>query len=375
MDYQKRLKVSWLALNSIKGLGPVHIKELIEKFGSPLNVFESQGIDIIKQFAQIYSSDPLDITNIFEAAEKILENAELNKIKVITLDDEFYPPLLKEIYAPPPVLFVKGNIECFKNHACAVVGTRRPSQYGINATSYIVKQLVENKITIVSGLAIGIDTIAHKTCIENNGSTIAVLGCGIDTIYPSVNRHLAEKILEKGVLVSEFNPSAPVETYNFPRRNRIISGLSAGVLVVEAPLKSGSLITANYALQQGRDVFAVPGSIFSQTSIGTFNLLKAGAIPVKSAEDIIENIRHLNLGGLFSVKSSGIGNYSNLNNYFDLLSPDEHLIFDSISNNPIRIDEISEKTKISVTELFNILLNLELKGLVKQLSGQHFVRT
>jgi DNA processing protein len=375
MDYQKRLKVSWLALNSIKGLGPVHIKELIEKFGSPLNVFESQGIDIIKQFAQIYSSDPLDITNIFEAAEKILENAELNKIKVITLDDEFYPPLLKEIYAPPPVLFVKGNIECFKNHACAVVGTRRPSQYGINATSYIVKQLVENKITIVSGLAIGIDTIAHKTCIENNGSTIAVLGCGIDTIYPSVNRHLAEKILEKGVLVSEFNPSAPVETYNFPRRNRIISGLSAGVLVVEAPLKSGSLITANYALQQGRDVFAVPGSIFSQTSIGTFNLLKAGAIPVKSAEDIIENIRHLNLGGLFSVKSSGIGNYSNLNNYFDLLSPDERLIFDSISNNPIRIDEISEKTKISVTELFNILLNLELKGLVKQLSGQHFVRT
>ena len=262
MDPQRNATAALLALNSIQGLGPVRVKALIQHYGSPLSLFEPEGRAALVQWAGAFSNNSIDPPSLLESAERQLDKASAQGITVLTWDHGAYPPLLREIYAPPPVLFVKGKLESFTKHACGVVGTRKPTQYGRSAAALIVKQLVEKKIVIVSGLAHGIDTVAHQTCLDNGGVTIAVLGGGVDTVYPAANKKLAERIAETGALVSEFDLGTEPEGYHFPRRNRMISGLSVGVLVVEAPKKSGSLITANYALQQGRDVFAVPGSIF-----------------------------------------------------------------------------------------------------------------
>jgi DNA processing protein len=371
MDVPRKTKAAWLALNSIKGLGPVHIKELVEKFGSPVSLFESEGRAALLRYAAAYSPEPIEPQAFLDAAEKQLDETAGAGIAVLTWDDDGYPPLLREIYAPPPVLFVKGKLESFTRHACGVVGTRRPTQYGKSAAAVIVKQLVEKQIAIVSGLALGIDTVAHQTCLDNGGITIAVLGCGLDRVYPAANRKLSDRIAESGALVSEFDLGSLPEAFHFPRRNRIISGLSAGVLVVEAPKKSGSLITANYALQQGRDVFAVPGSIFSEASAGTFALLKSGAIPVQSG-DIIENIQHLRLAGVSDVKAPHEG--LSMAMPLELLSPAEQQLLACISTEPLRIDAIAEKSGRAIPELFDILLNLELKGIIRQVSGQQFVR-
>jgi DNA processing protein len=372
MDVPRKTKAAWLALNSIKGLGPVHIKELVEKYGSPVSLFESEGRAALLRCAAAYSPEPLEPQAFLDAAEQQLDETDRAGIAVLTWDGDGYPPLLREIYAPPPVLFVKGKLESFTRHACGVVGTRRMSQYGRSAAAVIVKRLVEKQIAIVSGLALGIDTVAHQTCLDNGGVTIAVLGCGLDRVYPAANKKLSDRIAECGALVSEFDLGALPEAFHFPRRNRIISGLSAGVLVVEAPKKSGSLITANYALQQGRDVFAVPGSIFSEASDGTFGLLKSGAIPVRSGDDIIENIQHLRLAGVSDVKAPHEG--LSMAMPLELLSPAEQQLLACISTEPLRIDAIAEKSGRAIPELFDILLNLELKGIIRQVSGQQFVR-
>jgi DNA processing protein len=289
----------------------------------------------------------------------------------LTPSDARFPPLLREIDAPPPVLFVKGNLDCFSGHCVGVVGTRRPTPYGRNAAAAIVKQLVDHTIVIVSGLAHGIDTVSHQTCLDNGGTTIAVLGCGLDRIYPAANKKLSEDILVGGAMVSEFELGTPPEPFNFPRRNRIISGLSAGVLVVEAGKKSGSLITASYALSQGREVFAIPGPIFSDQSDGTFSLLKSGAVPVKSGDDIIENIQSLKLA---SVTAGAYRDQIRHTMPLDLLTEAERHLYECISSVPQRLDTLAEKAQKAVSDLFDVLLNLELKGLIRQVSGQQFVR-
>jgi DNA processing protein len=372
MDPGENDVVALLALNSIKGLGPVRIKALVEQYGSPFSLFEQQGRAALVQWAGAFSKDVIDPPALLEAAGQQLARAASLGIVVLTWDHDAYPSLLREIYAPPPVLFVKGKLDSFARHACGVVGTRKPSHYGRTAAAHIVKQLVEKRVVIVSGLAHGIDTVAHETCLESGGVTIAVLGGGVDNVYPAANRGLAERIVESGALVSEFGLGAEPEAYHFPRRNRIISGLSAGVLVVEAPVKSGSLITANYALQQGRDVFAVPGPIFSSTSEGTFDLLKSGAIPVRGGSDIVENMEHLTLPGFADVKAPGVGVVQAMP--LDLLSTDEQQIVGVLSAEPLRLDIIAEKAGREVSQLFDILLNLELKGLIRQVAGQQYVR-
>ena len=275
----------------------------------------------------------------------------------------------------PPVLYVQGSCESFRAHAIAVVGTRRCTLYGKNVTAALVKELVENRIAIVSGLANGIDTVAHRACLDNKGTTIAVFGCGLDICYPPDNKQLLKQILETGAAVSEFPLGTPPEHYNFPRRNRIISGLSKGVLVIEAPEKSGSLITANYALQQGRDVFAVPGSIFSPASMGPFALLKNGAIPVKSAKDIIESFQFMVHSANGRTQQSDIACSTAIPIPIDLMTKPEHVVFDICSEVPQRIDMLAEKTGTPVSELFDILLSLELKGMLQQIAGQQYIRT
>jgi len=363
------MTISWIALNSVKGLGPVRIKQLIEKFGTPEAVFKEKPrafAGIIPEMCISGLSDP----QLFEQAEEQIRKAGKIGAEILTLEDMRYPMYLKEIFAPPPVLFVRGSLSAFTKHAVAVVGTRNPTLYGKTATTAITADLVGANTAIISGLARGIDTYAHEVCVANGGSTIAVLGSGIDTIYPSSNGQLAEKLQEKGALVSEFPLGTPPDAFNFPRRNRIISGLSAGVLVIEAGEKSGSLITAHYALQQGRDLFAVPGPITSQMSRGTFNLIKQGAVPVRCGNDIIEAIQVISSSQVMDFSTSCPVPKLPL----DLLSQEETSILAFLGSEPSRIDAISEKTGQPVNTLFGILLNLELKGLIRQVSGQQYVR-
>jgi DNA processing protein len=290
--------------------------------------------------------------------------------QILTPESPEYPAALREIDAPPPVLFVRGNVAAFAACAVGFVGTRRASVYGKNVVNALVAPLVEKRCVIVSGLAQGIDTLAHRQCLEKNGTTIAVLGTGLDIIYPRSNQELAEAIAANGALVSEFTPGMPALPYNFPRRNRIISGLSAGVVVVEAGAKSGSLITAAYALQQNRDVFAVPGSIFSEFSAGTLRLIKNGAIPVQSAADILE---HLSGAPRLALASGSPKPTTRIQE--ELLCGDEQTLAQILAERPLRIDELTEKTGQDMATVFQVLLGLELKGCIKQLPGQLYSRS
>ncbi len=362
------MPLHWIALNAVRGLGPVKIKQLLEKFGEPGAVFNQSPSKLVEQgIASESIASQLGDPALFKFAQEQLSWAERLKVSVITYNDRAYPSCLKEIFAPPPIIYVKGKIEVFQKHAVAVVGTRIPTVYGKKVTDTICAELVERRLVIVSGLARGIDTAAHQSCINRRGQTVAVLGCGLDRCYPPENRELSEKIVENGVLLSEFPLGTPPEAYNFPRRNRIISGMSLGVLVVEAGIKSGSLITVHYALQQGREVFAVPGPISSPVSAGTFNLIKDGAIPARSGHEIAQSLK---VNTLSFENQTGCPTAGFL---MELLQDSEKEVFEQLSTIPVRIDDISTRTGIPVAALYPLLLNLELKGLIRQLSGQSYV--
>ncbi|MFP4417620.1 MAG: DNA-processing protein DprA [Fibrobacterota bacterium] len=362
------MPLHWIALNAVRGLGPVRIKHLLEIFGTPEKIFDQSATALSRQ-AGISEAIASQIKNqdLLRIAEDQLRLAQKHGVEVITLDNKLYPGLLREIFAPPPVLYAKGRLDCFDSPSIAVVGTRRPSSYGFQAAGQLVTELVRMHITIVSGLALGIDTCAHQKCVDNEAPTIAVLGCGIDRVYPSTNRALADRIVEKGVILSEFSLGTAPEAFNFPRRNRIISGLSSGTLVVEAGQKSGALITADYANQQGRDVYVVPGSIFSERSAGTHALLKNGAIPVRSAQDIVENMTTLSLKN----PPAGCALSSKVE---ELLNESETAIVQELTADGVRLDQLSEATGKSINALMDTLLNLELRGFIRQLPGQLFVR-
>jgi DNA processing protein len=284
----------------------------------------------------------------------------MEEIKEIEIENEKYPHLLKKIKNPPKKLYFMGEI--FPKENCfAIVGTRRCSSYGKEVSYKIASDLTEAGLTIVSGFAPGIDTVAHKAVIEKGKRTIAVLGTGLDkkSIYPKSNLRLVDKILENGgCLISEFSPGTPGAKYTFPQRNRIISGLSLGVLVVEARMKSGTLITANYAKEQKRKIFAVPGPIFSQTSRGCHFLIKNGAKLVESAEDILEElgIRKLEVGRI-EIKGE---------------TPEENLILEVLKEGALDIEKIIEKTKLSPSKTASILSILEIEGKIKNLGGNTF---
>jgi DNA processing protein len=285
------------------------------------------------------------------------------EIKSLSIEDKNYPSLLKKIKNPPKVIYFLGEIK-EKENCLAVVGTRRCSPYGKEAVSKIVSDLVEAGLTVVSGFAPGIDTIAHKSAIEKGKRTIAVLGTGLDrkSIYPRENIKLVEKILETGgALISEFEPGTHGTKYTFPKRNRIISGLSLGVLVVEAKLKSGALITTKYAREQKRKIFAIPGSIFSQNSKGCHFLIKNGAKLVESAEDILKELKMKNL----LMRKKDIEEKS---------SKESSLILEALKEGALNIEKIIEKTKLSPSTVASLLSILEIEGKVKNLGGNFFSR-
>lgn len=357
-------KKYWLGFSRIKGLGAIKINHLRKNFPNLQVAWEANFDDLQKTGLR-----RIDINNILCQKQKInLDELEkqLNNLNIsyITLGDKDYPILLKEIFSPPPVLYIKGEIPENNHLSLAVVGTRKTSMYGRQITPQLIKPIVRQKIIIVSGLAMGIDTIAHQSCLETNGQTIAVLGCGLDRIYPRSNIKLAEKIINNnGCLISEYPPGTEPFKQHFPARNRIIAGLCRATLVVEGNEKSGSMITAKFALEYNRDVMAVPGNIINNTAQGTNKLIKNGAFLVSGYHDILEQF-HLD-----DTKK----NLEPINE--DLLTNDEKFILDILAIETLHIDEIIQACKLNTSIINATLVLLEMKGLVKNLGDDKYVRT
>jgi len=324
-------------------------------FNASLSDFIKAGID--EKIAQEF----LDWRKKIDP-EKEWKKLEKEKIKIITIKDENYPKLLKEIYDPPAILYVKGELKKEEKYPLAVVGTRKMTFYGREVTEQIVKDLANAGLTIISGLALGIDSVAHKTTLKEKGRTIAVLGGGIDekTIYPSIHKNLAKKIVESGgAVISEYPVGTRPTKYSFPNRNRIISGLSLGVLVIEAPFESGALITAKLALDQNREVFAVPGNIYNKTSEGCNWLIKLGAKVVTKAEDIFEA---LNLELILEKKKE-----------IKPESKEEEILLKYLSKEPIHIDELIEKSGLNPAKVLSTLSLMEIKEKVKNLGQGKYI--
>ncbi len=306
---------------------------------------------------------------IIQTREKINLDQELEKIhklgiNIITIGDKNYPKLLKEIADPPAILYVKGKIIPRDELAIAVVGSRKHTSYGGRVCSDITEELAESGITIVSGLALGIDAISHQAALSAGGRTIGVLGCGLDQIYPVSNRHIAEKIInDSGAIISEFPLGTPPMKYNFPIRNRIIAGLSLGVLVIEASLKSGSLLTSQSALEYNREVFAVPGSIYSENSAGPNNLIKIGAKLVSSAQDILNELN-------IEVQAKIVKAKTILPD-----SKEEDIILKILSRDePTHVDKLTKESKLEMAKINQTLILMEMKGKVRNLGGNLYVR-
>ena len=295
-------------------------------------------------------------------AESILTQCQKENIQIILKNSKNYPKNLLNINSKPILLYIKGNLSVKDEFSFAIVGSRKCSDYGRIATTKIATELSNLDIPIVSGMARGIDSFAHSAAVNNQKRTIAVLGCGVNVIYPAENKNLYNKIIENGAIISEFIPnSEPLKPY-FPLRNRIISGISLGTLVVEASQKSGSMITASYAAEQGKDIFAVPGNIFSSQSEGTNNLIKDGAKIVTKTEDILEEL-YINLT-----------NISKQQMEIPVLTGNEKLLFDLINFEPISLENLLSKSSLPLYELNSTLTVLELSGYINKLSGNNFIR-
>jgi DNA processing protein len=294
------------------------------------------------------------------------------QVTIVTCLDDSYPPSLREIADAPIVLYAKGKLPAPDSMSMAIVGSRKASLYGLSNAHTFAMRLAELGFTIVSGLARGIDTAAHNGALKARGITVAVLGGGLANMYPPENRKLADDICEAGTILSEFPMETPPVPYNFPRRNRIISGLSLGVIVVEAAQRSGALITADFALEQGREVFAVPGKIDHPASQGVHNLIKQGAKLVTSVDDILEDLQP-QVTACLKAGAQPVGSTRNIQAVPMELSQQERQIYDHLSDRPVHIDELTQQCG-STVPVMSVLLQLELKRLVKQLPGKLFMR-
>jgi DNA processing protein len=353
----------WIGFHLIPGVGAARVERLVDHFGSVAAAWEADELDLREVGL------PKDtVAAIVRERRTIDLDAEMNKldrhgVRAVTLDDDDYPRLLRHIPSPPTVLYVRGTILASDDLAIGIVGTRRATGYGNDLSQRFAIELAAAGVTVVSGLALGIDTVAHRAALEAGGRTIAVFGCGLDSIYPPSNRHLAARIIEQGAVVSEYALGTKPDARNFPVRNRIISGLSRGVLVVEAPLKSGALITTAFAADQGRDVYAVPGSALSANSAGCHELIRNGATLVTSASQILENL---------DVAAAQEHSQTRL-----ILPETDHerILYEIVGATPRHVDELCHDSGLPIQLVNGTLLAMELKGLVRQSGAQHYVRS
>jgi len=356
-----------LALNRISGVGAVLFKRLIEAFETPECVFQASESEL-KKISGMRPATLEAITGFREDewAYRELDSLSRLKIRIISLADPDYPALLKTIYDPPPLLYVRGDIIEKDRNAIALVGSRNASAYGKEMTRRLARGLSRYGFTVVSGLARGIDTAAHQGALEAGGRTLAVLGSGIDRIYPWENQRVGEETVRHGALLSCFPLGAAPDACNFPARNRIISGLSLGVVIVEASFRSGSLITARLALDQGGEVFAVPGNVGAPSSSGTNRLIQEGAKLVTDVEDIVEEFVLAGIEpGLDKQELKTSGPQQPLNEQ-------AKIVLDLLELIPIHIDDLIHRSGLPSSEVASLLLDLELNGHVVQLSGKMF---
>ncbi len=352
----------WLGFNTVSGVGPMRVRALLQHFGdlerawhAPEDALRAAGLDRRAVANVLRARRTLDL----DALEARLEAVGA---RALTLQDADYPPLLQKLPDAPPVLYVKGTLQAADRWAIAFVGTRRATVYGREVTRRLAEALVGAGLTIVSGLALGIDAVAHRAALEAGGRTIAVLGCGIDRVYPPEHRKLAAAITQHGALVTEFPLGTPPEAKNFPVRNRIVSGLALGVVVTEAPRRSGALLTANVAAEQGREVFAVPGNVTSSASVGANLLIQDGATLVLSAQDILDG---LDLDYTAAETRAQV----------QALAPEDPIearLAALLGDTPLHIDEIYHQAGLPFAQVSSTLSLMELKGLVRCHEGMYY---
>ena len=351
----------WVAFNLVKGVGAVRLQALRDHFGdltlawqAPLEALQAAGLSpkLAERVAQMRASVDLD---------KYMAKMAAQDIQIVTWEDEHYPERLKEIEQPPPVLYMRGTLTSEDAWAVAVVGTRRVSAYGRQVAEELAACLANNGVTVVSGLARGVDAIAHQSVLKAGGRTIAVMGCGVDRIYPPEHTRLAEKVMASGALLSDYAPGTPPDAANFPPRNRIISGLSMATVVVEAGETSGALITAQFAADQGREVFAVPGNILAAQSKGTNRLIAQGAHPMLSTNDLLDILNLRRVTEQREVRKILPGNEI------------ETKLLSVLTHEPLHMDDIRNQTGLPIERVSATLVMMELKGVVRQVGGMNYV--
>jgi DNA processing protein len=354
-------KKYWVGFNLIKGIGAVRVQALINHFEDLESAWKAAPADLaaaglgeklIERIVQARAQIDLDI---------VWTRIVAQRIKILTWEDDVYPQRLKEIEQPPPVLYLRGEYLPDDLYAVAIVGSRRVTPYGRQITEELSSYLASNGITVISGLARGVDAIAHQAALKSGGRTIGVLGSGVDKIYPPEHRQLADQMINHGAIVSDYAPGTPPEASNFPPRNRIVSGLSMAVVVVEAGETSGALITAEFAAEQGRDVFAVPGSILAPQSKGTNKLIQQGALPLLSINDLMQSLNLTRLGEHKAARK--------------IIASDETeaRLMDVLSAQPLHVDEIRNLTELPIEKVSATLALMELKGMVRQVGGMNYV--
>lgn len=354
-------KAYWVGFNLVKGIGAARLRALLQHFGdvetawnAPAQELRQAGLGpkLVETFQQVRSEVSL---------EKVWERIQSQGVQVFTWEDEAYPHRLKEIDQPPPVLYLRGTLAPEDEWAVAIVGTRGITSYGRQVTAELAGGLARRGVTVVSGLARGVDAEAHKACLAAGGRTLAILGSGVDHIYPPEHRQLAEQMIASGGLLSDYAPGTPPDGVNFPPRNRIISGLSLAVIVVEAGEHSGALITAEFAAEQGREVFAVPGNINAPKSAGCNRLIQQGARPLLSLEDVLEALDLVSLSQHRQARS--------------VLPKDEveARLLSVLSKEPLHVDEIRAQVSMPIEKVSATLALMELKGMVRQVGGMQYV--
>ena len=366
--------LGWLALALTPGLGARMAGKLLREFGSPEAIFNASLTALEAHHLPAAVAQSINSRQPLSAASKELAQAQAAKCRLLTWDEPEYPQLLREIYDPPPLLYVKGNAELLNRHSIAIVGTRRPTPYGNQMAERLGRDLADRGLVIVSGLARGIDSSAHKGALSSSrGSTVGVLGCGIDVIYPKENRKIFAEMEERGAIISEFPMGAFPGPQNFPIRNRVIAGMARGVVVVEGAQYSGSLITARLAMESSREVFAVPGNATQPVSFGPHQLIKQGAKLVTSWEDVIEELPTPVRAELVPVDAASSAERASLAEQG--LGPSEKALYALLQMDAARhVDELVETSGLSSSEVLSTLFELEMKGLVQQLPGKQFLK-
>jgi DNA processing protein len=368
--------VPYIALSSVKGVGPAIFKRLVEKFVNPARAFAAKDEELAEiEGVNARAASEISKFNGWKAAEKLVADCAKLDVGIVPLNDERYPPLLREIQNPAPMLFVRGELGTAGMTGIAVVGSRYPSEGGQKTAYDLAHGLGSIGCTVISGFARGIDSTAHRGALTAGARTLAVLGCGVDRIYPPENVKLYRDVIASGAMLSEYPPGTPPDAVNFPHRNRIISGMSHGIIVVEASMNSGSLITAKWALDQGREVFAVPGSISSYKSKGTNKLIKDGARLVEDFRDVVEELA-TKLGGevLGRLKDFSAGTHGAEAGKIAGLSGDEAKVAELLADGSLHMDDLLNKTGTDMGRISAALVNLELKGLVEQVEGGKYAR-